>query len=660
MAIAKMSMVRIIGEAECLDDVIVRCLHHGGFHPEKTLPSSEAQDMVPVSQENPCAELFARYTEIGMQAGLLRTDTPAPATNVSIAQIVGHSQYYNDFANSFSSELEALRERLEFLSKAIEQDENALVYLSHLAKSNINFDALISCRYITTRFGRIPADSYVKLALYAKEPFIFVPFEEEANYYWGAYFAPIEDAAEIDDMFSSLYFEPIELPEFIHGTPAQAHASLTARLQNNREDKIVTEQRIADLAAEKKETFYQIYGQLSFVTSAYGLRPYVVSFKRRFLDMFCITGFVEQQQAESFAQSLQELEGVSVEIRAHNADKRVQTPTKLKNGWFSRPFEAFVEMYGLPAYGDFDPTGFVAFTYCLLFGIMFGDVGQGLLLVLGGQLIWKYKRMNLGRIISRVGIFSSIMGVVYGSVFGFEHLLDPLFKNVFGLPEKPIEVMSPTMTNPILFVAVGLGILLICTSIILDIIIGLRAHKYERALFSANGLAGLVFYTSLLFAVVMRFIVGINYFSPPYIALLLLLPLAVILFKKPLGKLMRGASLKEARPEEPMGAYLTEGVFELFEVVLSFFSNTMSFLRVGGFVLSHAGMMAVVMTLSEMVGQAASPIVIIIGNLFVIGMEGLIVGIQVLRLEYYELFSRFFDGDGKPFAPFKISLQEHN
>ena len=94
------------------------------------------------------------------------------------------------------------------------------------------------------------------------------------------------------------------------------------------------------------------------------------------------------------------------------------------------------------------------------------------------------------------------------------------------------------------------------------------------------------------------------------------------------------------------------GFFALFEGVLSFFSNTMSFLRVGGFVLSHAGMMAVVFTLSEMVSHSVSPFVLVVGNLFVIGMEGLIVGIQVLRLEYYEMFSRFYKGNGRQFKPF--------
>ena len=86
----------------------------------------------------------------------------------------------------------------------------------------------------------------------------------------------------------------------------------------------------------------------------------------------------------------------------------------------------------------------------------------------------------------------------------------------------------------------------------------------------------------------------------------------------------------------------------------------MSFLRVGGFVLSHAGMMAVVMTLAHMVGSVGNPIVVIIGNAFVMAMEGLIVGIQVLRLEYYEIFSRFYDGDGKPFEPVKITYDINN
>ncbi len=95
----------------------------------------------------------------------------------------------------------------------------------------------------------------------------------------------------------------------------------------------------------------------------------------------------------------------------------------------------------------------------------------------------------------------------------------------------------------------------------------------------------------------------------------------------------------------------------MFENVLSYITNTVSFLRVGGFILSHAGMMAVVLTLMEMIGGFGSPIVFVIGNIFVMAMEGLIVGIQVLRLEFYEIFSRFYEGDGKEFRPVVVSYK---
>ena len=97
-----------------------------------------------------------------------------------------------------------------------------------------------------------------------------------------------------------------------------------------------------------------------------------------------------------------------------------------------------------------------------------------------------------------------------------------------------------------------------------------------------------------------------------------------------------------------IGGFITEGFFELFEVILSYVTNTLSFMRVGGFVLSHAGLMLVVKVLA---GADANPIVMALGNLFVMGLEGLIVGIQVLRLEFYEMFSRYYDGDGFAFNP---------
>ena len=112
----------------------------------------------------------------------------------------------------------------------------------------------------------------------------------------------------------------------------------------------------------------------------------------------------------------------------------------------------------------------------------------------------------------------------------------------------------------------------------------------------------------------------------------------------------QGYLSKHSQIAKSWGDYLLENIFELFEVVLSFATNTMSFLRVAGFILSHAGMMLVVVVLRDMSGSLGL-VVLALGNIFVIALEGMIVGIQTLRLEYYEMFSRYFISGGKKFTP---------
>ena len=191
--------------------------------------------------------------------------------------------------------------------------------------------------------------------------------------------------------------------------------------------------------------------------------------------------------------------------------------------------------------------------------------------------------------------------------------------------------------------------MLIVVCILMNILLGLKQKDLGRAVFSQNGIAGLVFYIYVLAAAVGKLALGYDILKPVYLILFVAIPLLSIFFKEIIEKKLSGS--RNLKPEGGIAGYIIENFFELFEVVLSFVTNTMSFLRVGGFVLSHAGMMAVVFTLSEMFSAGASPIIIVVGNIFVMCMEGLIVGIQVLRLEFYEIFSRFYEGGGKPFVP---------
>lgn len=155
-------------------------------------------------------------------------------------------------------------------------------------------------------------------------------------------------------------------------------------------------------------------------------------------------------------------------------------------------------MYGVPKYNEIDPSLFIAITYVIIFGIMFADLGQGICVSIVGALMWKLRKMKIGKILVPCGISSAIFGCVFGSVFGFEHVLDPLYKALFGLDEKPIEVMSSGSIVMILLAAVAIGISLVVVAMGLNIYSSFKQGDVGRALFGSSGCAGLVFYCSII------------------------------------------------------------------------------------------------------------------------------------------------------------------
>lgn len=305
-------------------------------------------------------------------------------------------------------------------------------------------------------------------------------------------------------------------------------------------------------------------------------------------------------------------------------------------------------MYGLPSYYDIDITAFVAVTYTLLFGIMFGDMGQGLVLMLGGLLFWKKTGSSLGKILVPCGFSSMVFGFVFGSVFGFEEMLNPVYAKL-GWNGKPLEVMDSI--NTVLLFAIGIGVALVILAMVINVITFLKKGKLGSALLTENGLAGIAVYVggaNLAYG----FMAGEGLFPTKISVALLGVGMVVLFLKEILVPLVDEGKLH--KPESIMD-FVLQNLFECIEYVLSYFSNTVSFLRVGAFVIVHASMMMVVFTLA---GDASTPkglIVVAIGNVVVIALEGLLSGIQGLRLELYEMFSRFYEGGGRPFNAIGVS-----
>ena len=769
MAVEKMSLVAVSGPLKRVNKALVRCCETKCFHIEPsyyTLTYGSAHFKT-LKDKNIYGNLLKRAANLADGLGI--KEKPVNYDEVSLEALHDFDMYFS----SIEEEVGDLISEKSFLDSLTDQYKQALRQIENLSALDTDFRDLFNCKHVKVRFGRMPSDSYTKLEFYSEKSFIFVPLEENDGYVWGVYFASIQDSVQTDDIFTSLYFERIRIPDYVSGDGESAIADLKKQIAEFEEQRRGVVDKLEEIKNREEDKFLKVCCKLNFLNNSYELRNQVSVINNR----FHMAGFVPTRELEHFKEKVSTVPDVEIEEKKYFLDERMKPPTKLRNNWLFRPFEMFVKMYGLPPYNGIDPTPYVAITFMLIYGIMFGDLGQGLVISLFGFILTKWRNVKLGPIMERIGISSAFFGFLYGSVFGNEEIIKPFFHieplySAMGKPENIFQV-----STYLLLAALGIGVILITISMIMNIVLSLKRRDYESAFFGANGVTGMVFYLAVVIAAALQLGLGIEMFTMPYILCLVLLPLAIMLFKEPMAHLVSGAvrhnvlavkkasiadtavrsseklsdeqikSVKnqlqrmenmkyvravygrmpsesitkldsfedkefvyvplseennfiygvyfvpknaksmvddiftglyfermkmpqqllrserkkssaksegEAKQKKSVGNFLIEGIIELFETCLSYLTNTMSFLRVGGFILSHAGMMLVVNVLAGDGVSAGSIIVQILGNAFVIGMEGFIVGIQVLRLEFYEIFGRFYKSDGKMFTPLEV------
>ncbi len=648
MSVKQVKAISIIGLMSELNKAVKFCGDSQVFHPDDAmLFYSDTQNFVPLHNKNTYAEYIRQLEDSAELLGFKLEYKKPKDLNAGESAVIKYVSY-------FVSKTSGLANKKLHLQQDIDQCKRDIEKASHFVGSNINFTEVLQCEFITPNFGRMPVESYEKLAQYAENPYVlFFPYTSDSTHYWGAYFTPPEQKEDVDRIFSSLYFEKFDIPKSA-GTPEQYKSTLEKKLDEYEHELEEVQYKIDDFLEDEKEKCCAYYSKLEELDSYNEIKHYVYKYNKNFI----LVGWIPADKEEYFKKQLDGIKSIEYSITDGKDALKLSPPVIMKNPPFVRLYEFFVKMYGLPNYNEIDPTLFVAITYTIFFGIMFGDVGQGLTLSLIGFLMWKFKKMEIGKILVPCGISGTIFGFLYGSVFGFEHALDGIHSALFGTKGKLFEVMEADSINLIIYGSVAIGFVTIAVSMIVNIFSCFKRKDLENALFGANGIAGFLFYVSLLVGLVLQMFLGIEVMNPVYIICLIVLPLAAIFLKEPLGTL-----IEKKKHDEPFkwGAYCTQSFFEVFEICLSYVTNTMSFLRVGAYILVHAGMMLVVFTLAEMVGGAVGYIsILIIGNGIVMALEALLVAIQVLRLDYYEIFSRFYIGDGRLFKPITAKKSAEN
>ncbi len=546
--------------------------------------------------------------------------------------------------NHDSLELQEKQELLKKNKDALKQKRDVLEPFKSL---DINLHQVLNLEYFKVRFGRIAIDYYQKLEKYLFQDLhaIFLEGMRNENYVYGCYFVANGEVGKVDSVFSSLHFEKIAIADLYDGTPAMSFNQLTTEVEEDEQKIEDLNQEMQDLVDNHREELLATENRLEELSNNFDVRKMAARVRDNEEDHYIICGWMGEKDVENFLKDIENDDRVFAVVEEDREKFYGKPPTKLKNPKIFKPFEMFVRMYGMPDEKEMDPTIFVALTYTLIFGAMFGDVGQGALLFIIGGVLYLTKKMNLAGIISIAGLFSMFFGFMFGSVFGFEDIITARWM-------RPVEAMTQLpfvgQLNTIFIIAIAFGMALNLLVMIFQIINSIRAKDTENIWFSPNGVAGFIFYGMIILTVVL-FFTGHKTPGNILLAIFLGIPILVFVFKEPLTNLVER---NHKKVEEGKVMFLVQGFFEIFETMLSYFSNTLSYVRIGAFAVSHAAIMEVVLMLAGADKGSISWPVIIIGNIIVIGIEGLIVGIQVLRLEYYEMFSRFYKGTGREFKPF--------
>lgn len=394
----------------------------------------------------------------------------------------------------------------------------------------------------------------------------------------------------------------------------------------------------------------------SFIETEYKLLSTIQRFPHTEAAVF-ISGWIPEGEVMALEKRLGEITGDRYVLHATppNTSLREQAPVLLKHSRLLRPFEMLISTYGLPDYQEIEPTLFVALSYIVMFGMMFGDAGHGMVLaafgvaaLIAGQ---RKKVKDLGVLLLFGGLSSTIFGVVYGSYFGIEAL------KKYALWHDPLE------GNPIqlMYGAIGIGVLIISLGLILNIINRFRRGDILGGVLDKFGLVGLLFYWGTLALLIHGAAIQSLGLMSTSVILFLVVPIVGWSVKEPLEHFFARRTGGQKKANNGLASAIMESCVGAFEAILSYLANTISFVRLAAYAMSHAALLFAAFMVSvevkdlPFVGSALSLIVIIFGNIIALVLEGIIASVQALRLEYYEFFSKFFSGNGKPFEPFRLA-----
>jgi V/A-type H+-transporting ATPase subunit I len=597
-------------------------------------------------------ESLARFLEVPAGSeGIIQTAAPErPLLRERATRLL------DDLKGLVEEERQLLERRLG-LNRTLEE----VSAFSDLPVSFGDIDQLTHCTY---RMGTVEPEKLEALGRRLEKRAIVLKLNLPGQF---LAVGPKKSRWALDSELKKLGFQEKRFPEGMKGIPSDMLSTVRADLAS-------VDESLQKLQEKKLRALDACAEEVRFLLANLAIDVSIDAVKQGFASTGSVqkvSGWIPRSRFREVIAGIESLTRGRIALRTYDPEElpdvkagKTRVPVSTPHRRIVRAFERMVFSYSIPPYGTIDPTPFVAVMFVLLFAIMFGDVGQGLVGFALGMLINSgrvrsfevYRRKNFGTIFILAGIASMVAGFLYGSFFANENVLVPATRLVTRLlVGRPLDhiISLAGFQKIILFfgLTVGIGAVINSVGLLINIVNNVARRNWEKAFLTKTGLAGALFFWYVLFVAV-RVLLGGH--ASGLDAIVVSIPLIALFFREPLVHLAEGhrPNLKDG-----LFSFIMEGIVEILESTIYYVSNSVSFLRVAAFGLAHTVLSAIVFLLADMAGGAPGGIifqifVILIGNAIIIVLEGLIVTIQIVRLQYYEFFSKFFNEAGEEFTPF--------
>ena len=574
------------------------------------------------------------------------------------------------FIDKIDGQRESIRERQRSIQQEILklEDIRRQVDLYGLGLSDVPFTT--KHPILNIHIGKILLSNIEKLEQGLRDfPSLYIAIGREEDMAHYLLISMKRDSEQIKKILSQAGWTNIELPDEVKSVKSNVFKEISSKLGSLTQEQKKLEQKANDIITEHADHLTKIWVNSRVSELLYKIQANFKSSSRTVI----FTGWLPLSKKDKLTERIQK----SCENRCymewhHPGTKEIaedEVPVQLKNPKTLAPFEMLVSNFGIPKYSTIDPTPFVMPMYLIMFGLMFADAGQGAVLAIAGILGMKHFKtipekkgyFKLSWLIVWCGLSSVIFGILFGSYFG-KGLFEPLWFNYHGIVSgHEVEGSTISSITDILAITLYFGIFIICVGLTFNWINLIRTRQWVDLFFDKGGVFGAWIYIGGIF--LLSYLLKHSSEKLPSsgeIFLLVGLPVFLLFFKEPYHYFLHNKSSEQEHAVKKFNPFiilnwLMMWIVELMEIFSGYLANTLSFLRIAGLGIAHVSLMIAFFTIAGMLPGIFSVVILILGNILVICLEGLSAGVQALRLSYYEFFTKFFHGTGKLYNPISLN-----